>query len=70
MNEEMPKEDINEAENQMIEDPELDARMNEMEKESQIKKADKCCMVQQMKTWELFIIKGEQNGNITRRSIG
>lgn len=61
MNEEMTKEDINEAEIQMIEDPELDARMNAMEKENQIKKADKCCMVQQMKAWELFIIKENQN---------
>lgn len=56
MNEEMTKEDINEAEIQMIEDPELDARMNAMEKENQIIKPDKCCVVGQVKTWELFII--------------
>ena len=36
MNDEMTKEDINEAEIQMIEDPELDARMNAIEKENQI----------------------------------
>ena len=34
MNEEMSLQDINEAEIQMIENPELDARMNEVEKEN------------------------------------
>ena len=34
MNEEMTEKDINEAEIQMIEDPELDARMNDMEKQN------------------------------------
>lgn len=38
MNGEMSEQEINEAEIQMIEDPELDDRMNKMDQENQINK--------------------------------